>query len=236
MKLERFAIDPFVTGKLWFTNYNEFGLNKNGAVKLIELSLGLEPSYDTVCKISEHPPARVVNVLPKQKLRLRNTRTLHILDVAGVRAADNLDDNEATKLAYVASDDYGSVYMDDLSKMMPIADKPYKVNVLYKPTSVSVCQSSGMIAASLKNYADEEAPGRLIYMDSNLTVLQLVMYNDCVLPDDVKWTANCKFLVAACECEGDYHPGDVMYGDYRGPACMWYRGGGLRRSHLMKGL
>lgn len=76
--------------------------------------------------------------------------------------------------------------MDDVSKMMQRGVKPYKFNVLYKLTSISVCESSGVMAASLENYADRAAPGRLIFMDSNLKVLQLLMSNDCMLPEYVK--------------------------------------------------
>lgn len=224
VKLEGFAIDPFVTGKLWLTNENDFGLDNNGPVKLQEISLGRAPSGATVCAMPEHPPAPVVNMVPTRKLRLRNPRTLRISDVPGAGAAENLDVNEATKLAYVANDDSGSIDMYDVSKMMPRAVKSYKVNVPYKPTSVSVCESRGLVAASLTNDADEAAPGRVLVMDRNLTVLRLVMRKECVLPDDVKWTADCKFLVAACEGEGADVPGGVMVADYRGPGGMWYRG------------
>lgn len=93
-----------------------------------------------------------------------------------------------------------------------------------------------MMEASFANYADEAAPGRLLFMDSNLTVLQLVMRNDCVLPENVKWTADCNLLVMACDCEGDYVPDFVMAGEYRRPVGLWYKWGGLIRSHRMTGL
>lgn len=98
MKLEELAIDLFVTGNMWFTNDNDFGPNNKGPVKLTEISLGLKPSCNTVCTMSEHPHTTVLNVLPKHKLRLRNTCTLHIFDVSGAGPADNLDLNDAKKL------------------------------------------------------------------------------------------------------------------------------------------
>lgn len=106
MKLEIFSIHPFVTGMLWFMNDDDLGLNHNGTVKLTEISIGIEPSCGTVCTMSEHPPTQVLNLLPALKLRMRNTRTLHIFDVPGAGLADNLDVNEAMKLTYVPSYDF----------------------------------------------------------------------------------------------------------------------------------
>ena len=223
-KQEGFVLDVNDNTKVWMIDDNDFGLEGNGKVELREMSLGRAVKGATVCELPEHPPRPDIDVVPNHEIKLTNSQTYRISDEVGAGAAENFDVNEELERAYVANDDTGFIDMYDLSVSPAAPMKSYNAGVPYKPTSTSVCEELELVAVGLADYEDDGGAGRVDILDNNLNVVRRIRKETCILPDHVKWSDDCKFLVAACEGEGADIRGGVMVVDFGGPAGDKFRG------------
>lgn len=218
-KQEGFVIDIKDKTKLWIIDDNEFGLEKNGNVELREISLGRSVTGATVCSPPKHPRAPKINVVPSKAIKLVNSKTLRVTDKIDAAAAENLDVNEDSKLAFVANDDSGAVDIYDASTSPVTLKKSASLGKDFEPTSTSVCKKNGKVAAAFTSKIGDGVPGVVLILDgtSSGKELQQIKNPKCFLPDYVKWSNDCTFLVAACEGEGKDVPGGVLIADYGGP-------------------
>ena len=216
-KQEAFVIDMVDNSKVWMMNDNDFGLDVSGNVELRQVSLGRSVTGATVCEMPAHPKAPVIDVNPSKAIKLVNSQTYRISNVPGAGSAENFDVSDVNKRAYVANDDTGAIDMYDVSVSPAAPLSSYSIGEDFKPTSASVCKTRPVIAAAFAN-VDEATPGRIDILSSkDLTELQVIRKSACILPDSVKWSDDCKFLVVACEGEGADVPGGVLVADFGGP-------------------
>lgn len=223
-KQEGFVIDDADPTKVWMVDDNDFGLENNKNTEMRKISLGRAAAGATVCQTPAHPPAPQIDVKPTKAIRLVNPATYVISGEPGAGAAENLDVDEGRNRAFVANDDTGSIDVYDISTTPVTPIKSYTPGAPYIPTSASVCAIRGVVAAAFANGDDESAPGRIDIFSSDLQVYRKIRHPGCILPDDVKWSPDCKFLVAACEGEGANIPGGVLVADFGGPAGSLFRG------------
>lgn len=216
-KLEGFAIDMHDPTKVWFTDDNDFGIEGNPNTRLFRVSLGRSSDGATVCDAPEHPPEPKINVTPSNAIRLVNSATFRISKTPGGGAAENLDVDEQERVGFVANDETGAVDSYDLS-VTPVKPRgtytPEPAD--FKPTAVSVCSSQDRVAVGLAN-SNDTLPGRVDILTKDLKVERTIERDGCVLPDSVKFSDDCGFLVVACEGEGKDVPGGVMVIDLNGP-------------------
>lgn len=223
-KQEGFVLDSKDRDRVWMMNDNDFGLEGKEHTEMRQISLGRAARGATVCQLPQHPPAPAVNVTASKEIKLENSQTYRISDVLGAGAAENLDVDEDLSRAYVANDDKGSVDMYDVSVSPAVPMSSYFPGIQYKPTSIAVCKSLDFIAISLANAMDDAASGRVDILTKDMQVFKRIQRRGCILPDTVKWSDDCKFLVAACEGEGAAVPGGIMVVDFNGPPENQLRG------------
>jgi hypothetical protein len=81
------------------------------------------------------------------------------------------------------------------------------VNVGAPGTDVQICltKDERLLAASTQGLGGKEDSGRvLIYTvatDGKLTAKSTLNLGECRLPDQIKWTKDCRTIIAACEGE-----------------------------------
>ncbi len=214
-KQEGFAIDMADPTKLWLINDNDFGLEGNSNVRLTKLTLGRSASGATVCPLPAHPRAPSINVNPTKKIKLVNSTTFRISKAVDVGAAENLDVDEDTEIAYVANNESGNLDTYNVSKSLVEPKSSYEIEGNFKPTSTSVCKSRNRVAVAFANN-NSSLPGRIDIVTKDLKQVRVIQ-KDCFLPDSVKWSEDCSFLVVACEGEGADIPGGILVADYNGP-------------------
>ncbi|KAI0563103.1 alkaline phosphatase [Gracilaria domingensis] len=215
-KQEGFVVDVDDPTKVWMVNDNDFGLEGNGPVEMRKLSLGRSISGATVCGMPEHPPQPVIDVNPSKAIKLVNSQTYRIANEPDLGSAENFDVDEEAQRAYVANDNTGALDMYDLSVSPAVPMGSYAAGSPYKPTSTSVCKSGDFVAVAFANDDDEAAAGRIDVLSKDLELFRKIIEFSCFLPDHVKWSDDCKFLVAACEGEGATVPGGVLVADFGG--------------------
>eukprot|EP00178_Gracilaria_changii_P025830 TRINITY_DN793_c0_g2_i1.p1 TRINITY_DN793_c0_g2~~TRINITY_DN793_c0_g2_i1.p1 ORF type:complete len:1156 (+),score=234.93 TRINITY_DN793_c0_g2_i1:4848-8315(+) len=215
-KQEGFVVDVDDSTKVWMLNDNDFGLEGNGPVEMRKLSLGRSISGATVCRMPEHPPQPVIDVNPSKVIKLVNSQTYRIANEPDLGSAENFDVDEDALRAYVANDDTGALDMYDLSVSPAVPMGSYSAGSPYKPTSASVCKSGDFVAVAFANDDDDAASGRIDVLSKDLQLYRKIQEFSCFLPDHVKWSDDCKFLVAACEGEGATVPGGVLVADFNG--------------------
>lgn len=213
-KQEGFVVDVNDPTKVWMLNDNDFGLEGNGPVEMRELVLGRSLAGATVCGMPEHPPTPKIDIHPTKTIQLVNSQTYRISSEPGAGAAENFDIDEVAQRAYVANDDTGAIDMYDVSVSPASPLSSYLSGEPYKPTSVSVCKSADMIAAAFANDEDDASPGRIDLLTKDLKLFRRIKEFSCFLPDSIKWSDECNFLVAACEGEGAAVPGGVLIADF----------------------
>lgn len=221
-KVEGFAYDVTDDSKLWIIEDNDFGLEGNENTVITKISLGRAPSGATICKSPGHPRAPKMNLMPTKAIRLVQPTTFRISKNPGAGAAENLDVNEKLKVVYVANDEGKTIDVYNISSKSIVPIKKYAPSGDYEPTSASVCKMSGMLAVGLAN--NEDGPGRVDILTSDLRLLRRVRNKNCFLVDDVKWSDDCKFIVGACEGEGADVPGGILVVDFGGPRGKRFRG------------
>lgn len=212
-KQEGFVVDSSDPTKVWMINDNDFGLERNGNSELLHISLGRSVTGATVCPPPVHPLAPSIDVVPTKAIRLVNSQTFRITDQFDAGAAENLDVDEDTAIAYVANDDTGGVDLYGLSTS-PVTPMGSKMAIPgFEPTSVAICKSldRAAIAYASKN---ESLPGIVQVTTKKLQLILSIENPKCFLPDSVKFSDDCSYLVAACEGEGKDIPGGVLVIDY----------------------
>lgn len=116
---------------------------------------------------------------------------------------ENINVSIEDQMAYVPHDLEQAVDKYDVS-IEPA--RPLMSFRLYKPyirKSLLLCDKRGLIAVSLRSNDGNAAPGRIDIIDPEMNVIRKMSDNNCVLVDSVRWMDDCKFLLAACDGEGD---------------------------------
>lgn len=222
-KMEGFAVDMDDDSKVWMVHDNEFGLSRKGCTQMSQISLGRAPSGSTVCQKPNHPPSPQVDVKPTRKIAFANAQTYRRSNEPEVGAARDLDVDEMANRTYVVNKDTGAIDMYDVSTrpvtLMDslISEKPYV------PTSISVCKDIPFVAVGMENQEDQEEPGRVDIISKDLSLLRKVKHSQCIGVSDVKWSDDCKYIVAACEGVGIDVPGSVLVIDFAGSSEMRFR-------------
>lgn len=188
---------------------NDFGLENNGALVLYKINLGRNVTGTTVCGRPEVPPP------PKKLGEGKGTFTLVdqivLSDKPDVAKAEivAVDRTPGSNIVYTANADTGSV---DGYMRTPLSDTPV---VSYKGenakcNSVSVCKKNGYVAAALED--NETSLGTLVIIefgDDEIVRTSEYKNSACFVPDAVKWSDDCAYVVLACEGEGAENPGGV---------------------------
>lgn len=193
-KQDGFAIDMDDPTKVWMMQDNDFGLEGNRNVKLFKISLGRSASGATVCPRPAHPFAPKINVMPSKALKLVKSQTYRISKTVGGGAAENMDLDEEAVIAYVANDESGAINTYNVSTSPVTPLREYKIKGDYKPTSTSVCKSLDRVAIAFAN-SNDSMPGRIDIVSKDLKLERYIQNKACFLPDSVKWSEDCSYLV-----------------------------------------
>ncbi|GAB0491122.1 hypothetical protein MMPV_002370 [Pyropia vietnamensis] len=197
---------------------SDFGIGGADATVVTQLQLGRSLDGSTVCDEPTMPPPPPVN-----NQTVGGTRTLRLVNKATYRRSNEPDGGAAEVVTLDA--DRGVVYAANGQDAAVDVYTPATVPVSlrssltfgnYSPTSVAVCGADGVVAVALAA-DDDDAKGRVALLSptvgrdgavTGLTVARL-FEDACFLPDQITWSDNCAFLVAACEGEGAAIPGSV---------------------------
>lgn len=221
-KQEGIALDVSDPTKIWMINDNDFGVEGSGNTALHKISLGRSAKGATVCEPPAHPPSPRIDARPNKSLRLTNSKTYRISKVPDAGAAENLDVDEDSSLAYVSNAESGSLDVYDISKDPDAPIFSYVPDGATDPTSTAVCKAFGIVAVAFAE--DNNGIGRIDVLNKDMSVFRKIRNPNCILPDHILWSNDCKFLVAACEGEGAGVPGGVLVADFGGPSDNRFRG------------
>lgn len=221
-KQEGFAIDMVDPTKLWIMDDNDFGLEGNEHVVLSKITLGRSVDGATICAMPDHPVAPQINVEPTKDIKLVYNSTYRISKTVGGGGAENMDVDEELLIAYVANDETSAIdsYSLATSPVTPIFT--YKIEGDFAPTSVTVCKSMDKVAIAFANGEDDVA-GVIHIVTKDLIKIAEIADEGCYLPDSIKWSEDCSYLVVACEGEGAEVPGSVLVSNFDN-ADKTYRG------------
>lgn len=164
-------------------------------MQLTKISLGRSISGATVCAKPDHPAAPEIDVMPTKTIQLTNSQTYRISKTPDGGAAENMDLDEENLVAYVANDETGALdtYSLATSPVTPIST--YSIDGDYAPTSTSVCKTMDRVAIAFA-HGDDDVPGLIEIVTKNLTKIAQIRDDNCFLPDSVKWSDDCSYLVA----------------------------------------
>eukprot|EP00171_Calliarthron_tuberculosum_P009262 IDg9262t1 len=193
-KLKGFSIDLKDPTKVWMINDNDFGFKGSKKVKLYKVSLGRSTLGATVCPRPEHPKSPKIKLNPSKAIRLVNSQTYRISKNPGALAAENMDLDEESQIAYVANGESKvlNTYDVSTSPVTPLGE--YKIEGDYEPTSTSVCKTLNRVAIAFAS-TEKSLPGRIEIISKSLKLERFIQNKECFLPDSVKWSKDCSYLV-----------------------------------------
>jgi len=200
-------------------NDNDFGLARAGPSALVQVHLGRSLSGATVCDeptLPAPPTVSAATVDGAPAVSLVNLGTYRRSSKPDGGAAEQVSFDPTTGALYGANGliDAVDVYAGGSVPPSFLSSVPFGGFV---PTSTAVCGVDGSVAVSLAAAADG-AKGRIALLAptksragavTGLTVAR-TFEEACFLPDFVTFSADCTYVVAACEGEGATVPGSVF--------------------------
>lgn len=197
---------------------SDFGVGGAAATAVTQLHLGRALDGATVCDQPAAPAPPPVNdhtVGGTDALRLVNRATFRRDNEPDGGAAEVVAFDARRGALYAANGQVGAVDVYSPGTV-PVSLLSSVAFGNFSPTSVAVCAADGVVAVALAA-ADDADKGRVALLSptvgrggavTGLTVGRLFK-DACFLPDQITWSDDCAFLVAACEGEGASIPGSA---------------------------
>lgn len=197
---------------------SDFGIGGADTTVVTQLQLGRSLDGVTVCDEPELPPPPPVN-----NRTVGGTNALRLVSKATYRRSNEPDGGAAEIVAFDAGRDTVYAANGQAAAVDVYSSATVPVSLLstlafgnFSPTCVAVCDADGVVAVALAAAGDSDK-GRIALLSptvgrdgavTGLTVGRLFK-DACFLPDQITWSDDCAFLVAACEGEGADIPGSV---------------------------